>query len=212
MDDRRDLCVTGITEIAITLSTSAFNRDESAKPTIANLPLSRVQLAEFLICNRDLVLARIRRKLGRINSVRAVSDTNDLFSSLAFRPDRLDERDLLRAATDSQLWALILKSAHNLMLEKSREAGSLRRLAAAYSNRLSRTASEINDSIDNEDAANRVQSLLSRLRSETDRTLLIFKLNGVPNRSIAAGLGLREAAVRQRWSRICRGLRKSRAH
>lgn len=173
---------------------------------MAAQPQSRLAIAEFLIRNRDLVLARLRRKLRAVHAARDVADTNDLFSSLAFRLDRAASCGDIRAATDAQLWAYILIASHSMVMENARVAARLRRLIGRHLVRTMKTATPV-EAGPAQSSAVVLESLATRINHETDREIFHLKVRGVPNRAIAALLGLSADDVRQRWSRVCRTLR-----
>ncbi len=152
-------------------------------------------------------MARIRRMLRRAVAARDVTDTGDIFSAMVSRIDRLAMDGRLRAATDAATWMLALMTCKHLVLEKARVADRLRRLAVAYGDHLLLIAADVDDSASGDDAASRIQGLLGSLGTDADRELFVFKLNDVPDCTIGASLGIGEDAVRQRWSRLCRGLR-----
>lgn len=172
----------------------------------AEPPLSRIQIAEFLIRNRDLILARLRRKLRAVQAARDVADTNDLFGSLAFRLDRAASRNQIRAATDAQLWAFVLSTSHNLVMESGRAAARLRRLSGYYGDLLRQTAATM-EGAEEADANASLNRLAAPLVAKPDRELFLLKVRGLPNRVVAQLLGQQEDSIRQRWSRLCRALR-----
>lgn len=165
-----------------------------------------MQIAEILIRNRELVLARLRRKLRAAHAARDIADTNDLFSSLAFRLDRAASRSDIRAASDARLWAFVLTTSHNLVMEKARIAARLRRLSGRYGDLLRQAAATV-ESTEGADAKAALKTLATALVEESDRELFLLKVRGMPNRVVAQLLGEQEDTVRQRWSRLCRSLR-----
>ena len=164
-----------------------------------------------MIANRDVFMARIRRTLRRVVAARSVTDTGDLFSTLLRRIDNLAAGDRLRAATDAAVWTLVLTTCKHHVLEKARIADRLRRLGEVYGEHLNMIAAGIESSAADDGGADQVQRLLRSLTTDADRELFIFKMNDVPDGTIGASLGIGEEAVRQRWSRLCRGLRMQRS-
>jgi hypothetical protein len=164
-----------------------------------------------MIAHSEVIMSRIRRMLRRAVAARDVTDTGDIFSVMLSRIDSLAVDGRLRAATDAAVWTQVLMTCKHLVLEKARVADRLRRLAAAYGDHLLLIAAEVDDSASDDDASGRILGLLRSLGTDADRESLILKLNDVPDRSIGESLGIGEDAVRQRWSRLCRGLRMRRS-
>ncbi len=109
---------------------------------------------------------------------------------------------MLKAGAEPELWAIVMVTAHNLVLEKARVAARLRQWAVEEP-----LVATIEKSKDDENAAVFIHRVLMSLQSDSDRSLLLLKFRDLPNKQIAQALGLSEPALRQRWSRICRELR-----
>jgi DNA-directed RNA polymerase specialized sigma24 family protein len=122
--------------------------------------------------------------------------------------DRAASRCDIRAATDAQLWAFVLTTSRNLVMEKARIAGRLRRLSGRYGDLLRQAADDVENS-GGADANASLKTLAITLVEESDRELFLLKVRGMPNRVVAQLLGQVEDTVRQRWSRLCRSLRKN---
>ncbi len=168
------------------------------------LPRTRAEVAEFMFRNREVILRRIRNKLSAARSARAMTDTEDLFSSMVRRLDGLAAADSLRAAMDAQLWTLALKTARNLVLEKYRVAARLRRLQEDERGPLRRPEES---PLRKETGAAELECVLSSLADDADRELLLMKLAGLPVSALAARMGVGVEVAWQRWSRLCRRLR-----
>ncbi|MBX3407402.1 MAG: sigma-70 family RNA polymerase sigma factor [Phycisphaeraceae bacterium] len=120
--------------------------------------------------------------------------------------DRAASRNQIRAATDAQLWAFVLTTSDNLVLENGRVAARLRRLSGHYGDLLRHAAATV-ESTELADANASLNTLANTLVEESDRELFLLKVRGLPNRIVAQLLGQQQASIRQRWSRLCRTLR-----
>jgi len=153
----------------------------------------------------DLVRLRIRDKLSV--PLRRVLDSEDVLATVTRRLDRivLDER--LRAETDSQLWALVMQIARNVISENAR---SRRRERAAPSDtelikRLAATASD-EPRIDSQSATSWAFRVVE---DDVDRLIIQRRIAGDSHERIAALVDLKPSAVRMRWSRVIGMLQES---
>lgn len=161
----------------------------------------RDAVAEFVFRYGLLIRMRVRDQLGV--SVRRVLDSEDLLATLARRVDELVERGAVRAASSSQLWALLMGIASQAALEYARRVRVDRRRVGFAPGKWGITVPDASREVARqEDAvyASRVESTL-RLTDE-DRAILQMRLRGCSHGEIAAALGTGEEAVRMRWARL----------
>jgi DNA-directed RNA polymerase specialized sigma24 family protein len=163
--------------------------------------LSRDYCAEFLVANEALVRRRIRHKLNAARQARRVSDTDDLLSDLTIRLDDLSRRGALRATGDAELSSLLGTMADRALLDKLRSAGRIGR-RSERTGTVESLASAVQDS-----ALTELVRMLESLPNGNDREVMRLKLLSTSDAAIAGACKTTAAAIRQRWSRICRDLR-----
>jgi len=152
----------------------------------------------FMLHYGDLVRLRIRDKLSV--PLRRVLDSEDVLATVTRRLDRIVCDEKLRAETDSQLWALVMQIAKNVIREnvrtRTREPGVssdaelIKRLAAAASD---------TPAVDRQAATEWAFRVVD---DEIDRLIIQRRIAGDSHDRIAALVDLKPSAVRMRWSRV----------
>lgn len=169
-------------------------------------PYSREEVAQFMIRHGDLIRRRIRCRLTW--SARRVTDTDDVFSVVIAKIDRLCARAMLRAGSDAELWFLVSMMTRQVVLERFRLSQRLRTFAAGRAcSEVGAMAGADDTSRGVEESARLMRRIFRVIPDPADQEMLALKLRGVPNDVVARTLGLAEPAARQRWRRIRRKLR-----
>jgi DNA-directed RNA polymerase specialized sigma24 family protein len=162
----------------------------------------RAALAQYLVCNKDLIQAIARRKLTA--RTKSVYDSEDVFSSVARRLDELAARDVLRPRDEKEMWALIATVACNNAISRTRlieRAKVFLTDDAPYAFELMRRLKEYTT---DEEANLLVHRMLLCLPNEVDRQQFLLLLRGASHRAIGSLLGFSEEASRQRWTKVRR--------
>lgn len=157
-------------------------------------------VAQYVLAHADRIRAMARRKIPR--TARALTDSEDVLSSVLRRLDVMGERGTLRLDSERELWGLIEAIACNAAISKVRMIQRARDLVAedpTYANELIR---RLEACPGDDDATLLVLRLTASLNSPTDRQILTLVHRGASHRAIAALLGTSEQASRQRWMRI----------
>lgn len=156
----------------------------------------------------DLIRARYRRRLSP--ALRRLADSSDLVSTVARRLDAMLARGGVEIADERQLWGLVHGLANRAVADKARLLARLRAAEeweADWSRGfLARAEAHTLAGADGFEVS--VNQALDALGSDVDRQVLAMWLNGSSHEQIAAHLGVRGQAVRQRWRRIREQLRK----
>ncbi|MBX3402284.1 MAG: hypothetical protein KF699_02615 [Phycisphaeraceae bacterium] len=135
-------------------------------------------------------------------------DPDDIESSTLRRLDLALLRGLLRPRSERELWAYILAVTDSVV--SRRIARARREVAIGVDANGSQELCRANSGAD-ADAAAVLHQVLMSLADNEDRELLFWNLRARTNREIAQAMGMSEAALRQRWSRVCRRLRNAEA-
>lgn len=156
----------------------------------------RAWVADRMIELAPLVRSRLRRRLS--GSARRLFDSQDLMSTVLRRVDRLAAEGRLRAQSDGELIALLLRVSDRVVIDRYRAMERLRRVegedgqwAQSLLGRLGRG--------DESEAAETLTRLFESLDSADDRALLSLWLREVPSSVIAETIGISPDALRQRW-------------
>ena len=150
--------------------------------------------------------SRIRRRIrGKLNpSMRRLFDSLDILSTIGRRLDSYVRSGKLEAASEAQLWALVVRMADNAVIEKSRIFRRLQKVEAEDSrfsqellNRLRQAERSGHNGFEVE-----LEKAMAQIRDETDKQILSFWLAGSPLTQIAHCVDLAPTAVRKRWQGI----------
>ncbi|UCD74920.1 MAG: hypothetical protein JSV91_14175 [Phycisphaerales bacterium] len=168
----------------------------------------REAAATFVMKYASRIRRRIRGKLSP--SMRRIFDSQDILSTVGRRLDRFVQNGQMDAASEGQLWSLMLTIANNAVVEKSRQFRRLRRfeeadsdLARELSNRLRR--SERGTSAGTSVEVERAMNLFD---DSIDRQILSLWLKNTRHCDIAQRIDLAPTAVRKRWQKITTRLRE----
>jgi DNA-directed RNA polymerase specialized sigma24 family protein len=163
----------------------------------------REAVAEFVFRYGDLIRLRIRDKLGP--KLRRVLDSEDVLSTVTRRLDHLVRDRAIRAGSNAELWSLVAAIANHAVAENARAARREQNvLESAPRTELSTQAEDVKP----EPCDDALEEIVDALQDETDRRILWLRLHNHPHEQIASEIGSTPSAVRMRWSRIRRLLRK----
>lgn len=140
-----------------------------------------------------LIRRRIRTRLGP--QMRRVVDSLDIVSTVTRRLDACIRRGGVRAESESQLFALIVKLMDNAFLEKARRFQRLRRLEGHLRDLAPPDTCTAGETAGAEEA----RAVWDSLENDDDRDLFVLRAAGLRYKPIAEMLGISEAASRQRW-------------
>lgn len=170
----------------------------------------REAVGEFVLRYGDLIRLRIRDKLGP--RLRRVLDSEDVLSTVTRRLDHLVRDRAIRAGSNAELWSLVAAIANHAVAENARSAKREQNTLEAAPQR-DTDAQDAEPRIDEasaHDAA--LADVVGTLQDETDRRILWLRLHDHPHDQIADEIGSTPSAVRMRWSRIRKLLRKVMQH
>lgn len=163
----------------------------------------RAALADFVMQNAPMIRRRIAGKLG--TQMRRLYDSQEILSTVLRRLDRHLAQRELRAATEDQLWALIMATARTSIIDKARIVERLRRsdsedvaIARAFAQAVPAPDDSMSDDVDDTVMAR----CFDALESDDDRKLMWFWLTGVELRSCCEMVGVSYETGRKRWQRI----------
>lgn len=160
----------------------------------------RSALAALVQQHGPLIRARIRRKLSP--GMRRLFDSQDVLSTLFRRVDLLASKGELRASSEAQLIALLVRIADNAVVDRARVINKLNRVEGddrAWSSSLS---SRIADSPDDDASSEVLAAAFEALEDTEDRTILGMWLNDTPLDAIAQILDRPASTVRWKWGKI----------
>ncbi|MGD9689549.1 MAG: RNA polymerase sigma factor [Phycisphaerales bacterium] len=174
----------------------------------------RSAAGEFIQRYGPMVRRRVRGKLG--TSMRRLFDSQDILSTVSRRLDRYVASGRIRAATEGELWRLVLRIVDAALVDKIRLIKRLKRgvdsggerddseLARLLLRRL-----ETSDTTPDDDAELLLDRAFGSLEAPADRQMLSLWLRGHRHTAIAATLGISPDAARQRWVAIRARLRRT---
>lgn len=161
----------------------------------------RVAVAQFLSQFRPLIRQRFRNAAKP--ALRAVTDTEDIWSTLARRMDRMCAMGAMQVASEDAFWVLVGKVLKNAIVDRARVLDRLDRATSedepfvrAWRDRLVGEPGEESD-----DAAT-VKLAMAELENPVDRDILTLWLTEHSHAAIGDILGLEADHVRVRWHRI----------
>jgi DNA-directed RNA polymerase specialized sigma24 family protein len=163
----------------------------------------RVALGEFLGRYGPQIRRRVRGKLRA--SVRRIFDSQDIMSTVGRRLDDIVREGRVKARSEAEFWALVLRVAQNSVVEKARIVRALDVKEGEDSDfaswMLTRLAQSEKWAVD-ETADLAFDHMMSLLENDEDRTIATLWALGLSHPQIAEQVGLSHDAVRQRWIRI----------
>lgn len=170
--------------------------------------LDRDQTAAFALEHAASIRRRIRGKIGP--SIRRVFDSQDIVSTVLRRLDLYISRSNPSVTSESDLWALIMRIAHNAVIDKAR---IIRRLQATEGedsefarlmlDRFNGHAFNCERILDLE-----LGAIFDHLSSGDDQQILWLWLTGHELVMIGEIIGVSPDTVRKRWQRIRQQLRE----
>jgi DNA-directed RNA polymerase specialized sigma24 family protein len=150
--------------------------------------------------------ARLRRRIrGKLTpAMRRLFDSQDIVSTVGRRLDLYVLSGRLEAASEGQLWALVLRMANNAVIDKSRVFRRLQKvededspLAQELLKRLREAERESDERIVIE-----IERAMGLLDDVIDRQILHLWLAGSRHSEIALDVDIAPTAVRKRWQKI----------
>jgi len=164
--------------------------------------------AHFITTYGSRIRRRIRSRLGAY--MRRVFDSQEILSTLSRRLDMYVRNGRLDVVSEAQLWSLVNKMADHAVIDKARV---FRRLHAVEDSdgefarqllrRLEDAERERTDGFEIE-----IERALRVLPDEVDRQILSSWLVGTPHTETAILVDLAPTAVRKRWEKIKKDLRR----
>lgn len=161
----------------------------------------REALATYLVANLDKLRTIASRKLDRSN--RAVFDSDEVVSSVVRRLDTLAQRGAIRATSEEELWALIVRIVSNATISRIRLIEVARRHLSDDGPYVSMLIARVGQLETDDEASLFVYRLVSIQEDATDRQILLLRMRGMTMAIIADQLGLSESAIKMRYKRVC---------
>lgn len=161
----------------------------------------RTAAATFLSKNRDRT-ERIIRSLQRAG-LRPLFDTDDVLASVMRRADEAVAVGALRPATEAELWTWIERATRATVLDYDRIVRRLRFVEAGDAEFAARLAEHMDNTPDVE-----MSQFIEILGPTVDREIVVLWLKGNTHSVIAKLLGMNCSAVRKRFERSKREIRR----
>jgi DNA-directed RNA polymerase specialized sigma24 family protein len=163
-------------------------------------------VGDFVHRYGPVIRAHYRRRIGR--SMQRLVDSQDLLSTIARRLCQRVSSRRVRASDRHQLWTLVFRIGDGALVDRIRILSRLRSLEgdSEFVHLLRGRLDRPGDSSGNE-FAEELAGMLDSLHTETDKTLLVMWLHGMPLAEAGAEFGLTPPAARKRWERIRHALR-----
>lgn len=167
----------------------------------------RDALGEFVIRYGPLIRRRIAGKLGP--RMRRVMDSADILSTVLRRLDLYAHGHSIRAGSEAELWALIMRVADAAVLQKLRLVSRLGRVesedAPLAAQMLTRLRAGSND--ESHDHERLIDRSFAAIEPREDQTILWLWLSGMELRMIASIIGRTPESTRKRWELIRKRVR-----
>ncbi len=141
--------------------------------------------------------------------LRRVLDSEDVLSTVTRRLDHLVRDRAIRAGSNAELWSLVAAIANHAVAENARTERRERSTLESASAHAARDATSRPQAAHADEDDSALADIVGSLQDETDRRILWSRLHDHPHEQIAEELGSTASAVRMRWSRIRRLLRKA---
>ena len=155
----------------------------------------RDRAAELLLSQRDKINRRIHSRM--LQSARKITDTEEVLSTALRRLDSLIVKGSMRAQSDAQLFALVHQVIERTIREKARNARRLKR-RELLAEELAASA-RVEGIVPTQDLLVRIGRLAN---DATDKEIALLRARGIRLHEIAESLGMPDAVVRKRWSRL----------
>jgi DNA-directed RNA polymerase specialized sigma24 family protein len=166
----------------------------------------RKAMADYVLANSDKIRSIARRKLTQ--ATRGVSDSEDVFSSVARRLDGLAADGKLRPRSEAELWKLIKVIARNNAVSQTRLIERSRSLLTEDGPLAYELEKRLKACRSDEEATLLFQRMMLALPDGQHRQLLDLMYRGANHTAIASLLQISVDASRQRWLNIRRTLAK----
>lgn len=189
---------------------------KSVQPSPAEVDLiarihrgDRDALAQYVLTLEPLIRRRISGKLGP--RMRRVFDSQDIFATVLRRVDLYTTTHELRATTENELLALVMKVANAAVVDKVRLLKRLQRseddpeLVQLLCARLEQQETN-HDEFDG-----LLGRVFDKIEHDPDRRILWLWLSGLELKLIGSVIGMEPSTVRKRWQRLREQLREQMA-
>ncbi|CAG1005795.1 hypothetical protein PHYC_03263 [Phycisphaerales bacterium] len=177
--------------------------DEAAAALIDRMRRGdREATGTFLSRYGGVVRQRCRKNLRA--PLRKLTDTEELWSSVARRLDAVVAAGDLRAVSESQFWKLLKVIIRNATVDRARLITRLHEVPADDQPLAEALGRHV---MHDREAESRLWHLIESLPDDKNREITILWLNGHSHAEIGNAVGLAEGAVRFRWHSIRQQLR-----
>ncbi|MEO1511306.1 MAG: sigma-70 family RNA polymerase sigma factor, partial [Planctomycetota bacterium] len=160
----------------------------------------------FVTEHAPLIRARIRRKLRP--GARRLFDSQDIMSTLYRRVDALAAEGNLRARSEGELIALLVRIADNALIDRTRALRSLDAAEGPDSDWAHRLRDRVAESAGEDAHSDVLTQAFDALENNEERSVLSLWLQGVSLQQIGIILGEPAGTTRWRWSRLRERLRE----
>ncbi len=160
---------------------------------------SREAMARYVLSLEPLIRRRVAGKLGA--RMRRVFDSQDIVATVLRRIDVYLSEHEIRATTEGELRALVMRVANTAVIDKVRLLERLRRaeddpLALSLRTRIER------GDLDDAEVDSVIGRALQSVEDSRDQRMLWLWLSGLELKSIGVILEMKPDAVRKRWQRL----------
>jgi len=156
-------------------------------------------MARYVLSLEPLIRRRVAGKLGA--RMRRVFDSQDILATVLRRIDVYLSEHEIKATTEGELRALVMRVANTAVIDKVR---LLERLRRAEDDPLAQTLRSRIDHPDvgDDDVDGVLGRALQSIRDARDQRMLWLWLSGLELKSIGVVLEMKPEAVRKRWQRL----------
>lgn len=167
----------------------------------------RDALGEFIVRYGPRIRQRVRRRLAP--SARRLFDSIEVLSTVARRLDHVVREHRMTAASEAELWSLVLRVVERSVIDKGRVFRRLQRvegedapLAAEILGRIRDRAQPPSDPVLD------LAAVFELVNEGSDREILGLWMRGLAPTSIARVMGLPPGTIRRRWHTLRNELRQ----
>lgn len=167
--------------------------------------ITRVEAASFLFARQHRIRAVARTVLTRW--ARAITSSEEVFSSVLRRVDEVAASDRLRPQSPGELWHYVRTVTLNTAISKNRAAARLAELIEDSGSELVAVQERVVSCESDEEVVQVLCRVLAALERSDDQELFSLRFRGASHEVLAKLLGTTDTAVRKRWSELCRRIR-----
>ena len=167
----------------------------------------RDALAEFITRYGPRIRQRVRRRLAP--AARRLFDSTEVLSTVARRLDHVVSERRMTAASESELWSLVLRVVERSVIDKGRAFRRLQKVEAEDAPLAAEVLSRMRQGEERAaDPELDLAEIFEMVHEGSDREMLGLWLRGLQPTSIARVLGLPPGTVRRRWHTLRNELRE----